>query len=502
MENLPHRISGIVLFAPLSIAGAADLTVGKDGAADFADIQAAIDAAVEGDGVVVGPGEYLVPSPLTFRGKAIEVRATEGPERTVILRSEPPDSQEEEMVIAFRDGEGEGSVLRGFTVAGHAEDLREPPYGLRSTLGGGILFEGPVRPTLIDCVVACHEAEYGGGLACRRGASPTLSRCTIARNGAWGGGGVWIEDGSPLFEDCVILANVAHAPDTGGGGIGVVGGSPRFLRCRIAGNFGGCGSAVHVDDASPLFENCRIYGHPFYAIEVACGDCREPLFVGCTIAGNDWDTSVCHDFHPWPYLDCIVSSRWDAGWSPWTADRPNLSDRDPLFASEGTFAREQWEVTVIAGRAVNAPGFVVEEPDHRLRPGSPAIDAGIAAGAPAADLEGRPRPCGVAVDLGAYESGDCAAPARFRRGDSNDDGKTDIADAIGTLGHLFLGSPARLDCAVAADSDDSGAVDLSDGVYLLGYLFLGGPAPPPPYPGCGGDPTADGLTCEGSMSCP
>ena len=41
--------------------------------------------------------------------------------------------------------------------------------------------------------------------------------------------------------------------------------------------------------------------------------------------------------------------------------------------------------------------------DFHLRSGSPAIDAGNAAGAPATDLDGQDRPCGRAVDLGAYE---------------------------------------------------------------------------------------------------
>lgn len=45
----------------------------------------------------------------------------------------------------------------------------------------------------------------------------------------------------------------------------------------------------------------------------------------------------------------------------------------------------------------------VDREDFRLRPGSPAIDAGVAEGAPKTDREGRSRPQGTAVDLGAYE---------------------------------------------------------------------------------------------------
>jgi parallel beta-helix repeat protein len=49
---------------------------------------------------------------------------------------------------------------------------------------------------------------------------------------------------------------------------------------------------------------------------------------------------------------------------------------------------------------VNAPAA-----DFSLRAGSPAIDAGTAANAPSTDLDGRARPQGAGVDVGAYEYG-------------------------------------------------------------------------------------------------
>jgi hypothetical protein len=88
----------------------------------------------------------------------------------------------------------------------------------------------------------------------------------------------------------------------------------------------------------------------------------------------------------------------------------------------------------------------------------------------------------------------------FIRGDANDDGDVDIADPVFTLTHLFLDGEEPL-CMKAADADDDGVILLTDAVVVLGALFAGGPPPSPPYPGCGADPTTDGLSCRNLQPC-
>ena len=60
-----------------------------------------------------------------------------------------------------------------------------------------------------------------------------------------------------------------------------------------------------------------------------------------------------------------------------------------------------------AGNMVKDPLFILpawgRTGDYHLQPGSPAIDAGTATGAPTVDLEGNPRPAGTGYDIGAYE---------------------------------------------------------------------------------------------------
>lgn len=68
-------------------------------------------------------------------------------------------------------------------------------------------------------------------------------------------------------------------------------------------------------------------------------------------------------------------------------------------------------------------------------------------------------PEGVSAFAGPVQ---VAVGVRFRRGDSNADGKP---------------------------------IDISDAVYILQYLFASGPAIPHPHPACGVDLTADELGC-------
>ena len=93
--------------------------------------------------------------------------------------------------------------------------------------------------------------------------------------------------------------------------------------------------------------------------------------------------------------------------------------------------------------------------------------------------------------------------ATFRRGDSNNDGGTDISDAITLFGYLFLGATAP-PCDDAADANDDEGVDISDGIFVLYFLFQNGPAPEAPGAFlCGEDPTVDpngdNLGCDVSV---
>jgi hypothetical protein len=76
----------------------------------------------------------------------------------------------------------------------------------------------------------------------------------------------------------------------------------------------------------------------------------------------------------------------------------------------------------------------------------------------------------------------------------------DLADPIAILAHLFAGGELR-GCHDAADTDDDGAVNIADAVGLLHALFVGTTSVSAPHPDCGLDPTPDGLQpCTESFS--
>jgi putative glycosyl hydrolase/concanavalin A-like lectin/glucanase superfamily protein/putative Ig domain-containing protein len=83
----------------------------------------------------------------------------------------------------------------------------------------------------------------------------------------------------------------------------------------------------------------------------------------------------------------------------------------------------------------------------------------------------------------------------FVRGDSNADGEINISDCIKVFGYLFVGdSPPA--CLAAANANGDLTLDITDGIFILDYLFLGAREPPPPFPGCGRDPSPEAACAE------
>ncbi|MFL3014834.1 MAG: right-handed parallel beta-helix repeat-containing protein [Candidatus Neomarinimicrobiota bacterium] len=179
---------------------------------DYSTIQSAIEAAGNGDSVIVSPGFYT--ETIDFEGKSITVSSLYLIEDdSLLIGSTIIDAQEDGSVATFSSGEDSGSVLQGFTLQnGTGNDEDPDDNGSFYTYGGGIYCENS-SPVIRDCIIRDNVANEGGGggIFCYE-ASPTFSGCMITGNETDDvGGGLYTRSASsPIFYDCTFYDNVAE----------------------------------------------------------------------------------------------------------------------------------------------------------------------------------------------------------------------------------------------------------------------------------------------------
>ncbi|MBL8999632.1 MAG: right-handed parallel beta-helix repeat-containing protein [Phycisphaerae bacterium] len=222
--------ASIVLCAFIHAAGALDRLVPSQ----YPTIQAAINAAANGDRVVVSAGTYQGTGnrDLNPLGKAITILAADGPQVTVI------------------DCQGSISTpRRGFNITSGTATLVIDGFTIRSgwqSNGGGIQIFGAASPTIQNCIIqSCEAGGNGGGIYVFGTGSPTIRNCNFRSNFAPYGGGFYASgSGNPLIEDSLFENN--SAGDDGAGAY-TINGPCRFLRCGFTmGTAQQDGSGVYV----------------------------------------------------------------------------------------------------------------------------------------------------------------------------------------------------------------------------------------------------------------
>lgn len=325
----------------------ATIYVDWNGGGDYLTIQAGIDAAVDGDTVLVAPGTYV--ENVDFLGKEITVQSEDGAELTVI------DGNQSGSVVTFTFSSGETELvfLDGFTIRNGD-----------SPQGGGIYCRES-SPTITNCTISANDADWeGGGIYCELFSTPTIKNCTISENFAKMGGGIGCDRVSdPEIRNCMISENIST--DYGGGIYCLLNSRPTITNCTLAGNI--CyayGGGIYCSQNSyPKLTNCIFYGNLHSEIQIA--DISSLTVQYSDIRGGAEAASVG--------LGCTLD--WGLG---------NI-DLDPLFV-------DPW------GR------------DYHLSAASPCIDAGTDAGV-SDDIDGDIRQQGCGYDIGADETSceDCDA---------------------------------------------------------------------------------------------
>jgi hypothetical protein len=198
---------------------------------DYATIQEAIDAAVDGNTIIVSPGTYHEHD-IDFLGKAITVTSTD-PEDSTIVATTVIDADSLGSVFVFQSGEDSTSVLTGLTTLG----------GL-ATFGGGISCSNS-SPLISNnhisdnMAAGTHPEGQGGGIYCYN-SSPIISNNMITGNSANAGGGIYCSDSCPSILNNNFVGNTAML---GGGGVGCSNSSPTITNNTVTGNSAALGSA-------------------------------------------------------------------------------------------------------------------------------------------------------------------------------------------------------------------------------------------------------------------
>lgn len=410
---MPHAVLG------------ANLTVGTG--ESYISIQDALDAAENGDTVIIEDGIYTGSrnKNLNFNKKSLTLKSRNGPENCIL------DCQKDGQGIYFYK-EGSNDIVDGLTIQNGK--IYNQGGAIRCVLSS---------PTIRDCIFKNNIARTGGGICCVN-ASPIIENCKIIGNYTnVGGGGVYSYTGAPILKNCIISNNHTQAygggihidrqsmikisntiiegnrGDLGGGGIyGTNASVPTITNCDIINNttkkYGG---GLYLYYSSAVIKDCIIKNNVAEKVGGICSfKGSSPTITNCIIAHN---TSSMYAggimfYRSTPTPSSLVNNTIcnNTGGGITFKFGPDVSIKNCIIWGNGSYQLSEtgYDVTYsLVGDGVYGapedhnisgnPSFV---DGYHLGVGSPCIGAGIDAGAPDDDIEGHARsipPC-----IGAYES--------------------------------------------------------------------------------------------------
>ncbi len=402
---------------------------------DYTTIQAALNAAQDGDIIQVAAGVYsgVGNTDLDCLGKAVTLRALAGPDQTIIRCG---DSRQQRGFY-FHQGETRNCVIQGFTIEDGRALLGSLPQSSTQLvapqsvpMGGGVYCLDS-SPTLINCVIRSCQAVLGGGLAVVKGqpqlidcrieacqAVPTPSQdsgwagagaallysrntlllgCTLQNNRIGGlglGAGLYLQSGSQRLLHCIVRNN--RCANSGGGlyahGQGL---QVTLQQCLIVQNTSASGAGLvfegqndtTLDQAPVIVQNCTIADNLLTTNATITSGGNGvtaqgvPLIVENSIIWNSQPSLYVTD----PQRSQILYSLIQGGWTG-TA----ILDTDPLFNAQDA---NDYHLQSQAGR-YNPKNRQWDVDDYQ----SPAIDAGNLRHSVALE----PSPNGNRINLGAY----------------------------------------------------------------------------------------------------
>lgn len=263
----------------------------------FQHIQDGIDAALNGDTVLVMPGTYV--ENIDFLGKAITVKSSGGSSSTTI------DGRNGWTVVKFVAYEGPTSVIDGFTIkngnggvsgyfgggiacysaaptimnnqfidnaalsggGGIALLFDSMPLIMNNTFtgnsggvsGGAIYFNQRSNATAINNTFSENSAEKGAGINCSNDSNPKIVNNLFYANTASNAGAAifCLSNSNAEIINCTLCGNSAS---NSGGGLYCNGSSPTFTNTIFWNNSAPSDPEIKVHSGNPTFTYCDIKG--------------------------------------------------------------------------------------------------------------------------------------------------------------------------------------------------------------------------------------------------
>jgi hypothetical protein len=197
----------------------------------------------------------------------------------------------------------------------------------------------------------------------------------------------------PTFDRYDFIGNIVHHVGAGCGWIqGIYHQSSGNIKNNIV-YAASTGINLYHDDHDVNVVNNTLFGNAGYGINF--GGCQEAYNNGCPTSGIKVSNNIIYD------------NRGGIAGPVLAADVGNKINNNLVYGNTNNYDLASPSSSSRTGEVNAPPNFVnyvrTGGGDYHLRADSQAKDRGALANAPSTDLEGKPRPYGSGIDIGAYE---------------------------------------------------------------------------------------------------